>query len=173
MNTVSMPAEGYVFNKSLNFLDKAPADGVYAVFESYQDDSIKHTLQQWMVLAMGSEQENDYDEGPARARLMLFCHDLQRVIEALYLLHLRNQGNGRLAAPIRGVSRLSEGEHANPVGVLLAFRSRYNWQHSHTEIWHLLDAAVSYNGPTAPDRHNLIWDFEALLCLLEAAYHYY
>jgi len=147
MNTIALAPP-----KQRRFLDLLPdvAACMQAIFDFYGPTHLPDTLDHWLLLALGGGAESPYLNGSERAALLCFARDLQALSLALYRIHI--------APPA------PEADHAR-----VAFFCRaYPLRHSRAELWDLLDAVVSC--PEGIVRGNIVWDFEALLCLAEAAY---
>lgn len=143
--------------KQRPFLDRLPRDVdgcMKALFDFYRPEQLAEALDQWLLLAIGTESESPYLRGAERAGLLCFAHDLQALCPALYRMYIEPP------APEADRARIA------------FFCRAYPLRHSRAELWDLLDAVVSYAGPVGIEWGNILRDFEALCCLIEVAYLY-
>jgi len=141
--------------KQRRFLDRLPEDAegcMQALFDFYRPERLPEILDNWLLLAIGTEAESPYLRGSERAALLCFAHDLQAVCWALYRICMEPP------APEADWTRIA------------FFCRAYPLRHSRAELWDLLDAVVSYAGPVGIEWGNILRDFEALCCMAEAAY---
>lgn len=157
-------------------LEKDPLEVIRSIFSASHNDQVKLLLKDWIGLALSSQANNEYTDSRAnRKELIPFCEALQQVIEALFILVKKRFKSSEVGYYIPWeltVCSLSEEQKVNPDEVLLTFRDKYNWMYCRATIWELMDAVVGYRGPETIVYYRLMSDFEQLLCMAKAAFHY-
>ncbi len=156
----------------LDWMERDPIACLRCIFQFWQDNSIKNVVHDWYLLAVNSERENEYNEGGNRAMLYTFCGDVHRLAASLYALLYGDAGG--LASDYEDQLLYSFGlsaeEIAEPLLVLAGFKSKYSMTHARAELWYLLDAVTSYKGTQRVKSHNILFEYELLLCMIKAAY---
>lgn len=178
--------EAVRFVKPISLMEITKKDslkGIGQVFQTVNVDMIKDNLIQWFNIAMCDE-SGKYETPLERADLIVFVPKLEKLYEALYAIRETERikeyaGRDKLSPGLRGelckdesFEKLSDEEIANPNSVLIEFFNQFSYRYAHIELWDLLDAAVTYDGenPEAPDRLNLLLEYECMSALLYAAY---
>lgn len=174
------------FIKPISLMEITKKDslkGISQVFQTVNIDMIKDNLVQWFNIAMCDE-SGKYETPIERADLIVFVPKLERLYEALYAIREIERikeyaGRDKLSPGLRGelckdesFEKLSDEEIAKPNTVLDEFFNLFSYRYARIELWDMLDAAVTYDGekPEAPDRLNLLLEYECMSALLYAAY---
>jgi hypothetical protein len=167
----------------MEITQKDSLKGIRHVFQTVNIDIIKDNLIQWFNIAMCDE-SGKYETPLERADLIMFVPKLERLYEALYAIRETERikeyaGRDKLSPGLRGelckdesFEKLSDEEIANPNLVVTEFFNLFSYRYARIELWDMLDAAVTYDGenPEAPNRLNLLLEYECMSALLYAAY---
>jgi len=163
------------FNKERYYLDalkRNPMKTLSGIFKSSRDDSLKFIIKQWLNLALDSENYNNYNDRKETSNLMVFVDNMQKLIEALYILcaaYSIDTKYDKLKLD-RQYLFLNGAEQNDPYIVLKAFSKKFPFTHARAELWDLIHAIVDYKGDEKIKKFMLIEKFEQLLCMIKAAY---
>lgn len=174
------------FVKPISLMEITKKDslkGISQVFQTVNIDMINDNLIQWFNIAMCDE-SGKYETPLERADLIVFVPNLEKLYEALYAIRETERikeyaGRDKLSPGLRGelckdesFEKLSDEEIANPKSVVTEFFNLFSYRYARIELWDMLDAAVTYDGenPEAPNRLNLLLEYECMSALLYAAY---
>ncbi len=152
----------------LDLMEDNPGACLCSVFDFSRDDSIKDIIERWFLLAVCSGHLNDYDEGGKRGALHRFCMDVQHLTEAAFAW--AQQAPDHSLNDAGPYIHLTEEECAQPLLVFNRFSEKYSLRYARAELWHLLDAVISYDGPEQVKSGNLLFEYEMLLCVIMSAY---
>lgn len=173
------------FDKPWHVLSKAGKGlfhGLREVFQNYHLDDLKQELHHWQQLALCNDQ-SVYDEGCTREDLMDFIQELQRLIEAFYMLdekknkHRKSKQLKRLSKQTRAMLAqmnipvlLSNEEKKNPESVISQFCKTFRRSYAQMELLDLLDAVITYEGAKKVYKGQIVLFYEHLYFLIKLAY---
>jgi|GEM_PF-858291 len=163
------------FNKQRLYLDdmqEYPLFALCGIFKGYCNDSLKFKIKEWHTVILHNHSKEHYTSSDEKAELILFCEDLQKLIEALYLLCAGSTIDDEYDVLHLNESYLflNKEEQANPYLALKTFREKFSFQHAQAEIWNMVNAVVSASQSEKLRRIDIIYNFEQFLYMVEAAY---
>ncbi|HET6256229.1 MAG TPA: hypothetical protein VFE32_19280 [Puia sp.] len=131
-------------------LSKSPKEAVKDLLESTDYDEILYRVTGWLRVAFSNE-IGDYDEFKDREQSTLFFDDLLDVVEVIFL----------------------EGPYDNRPSPVLCknFRDKYPILHIRTELFTLLNAVASYEGPVKIDKEYIGYYYLYLLTAAEVCHY--
>lgn len=174
------------FDKPWHVLSKAGKGlfhGLREVFQNYHLDDLKQELHHWQQLALCND-KSVYDEGCIWEDLMDFIQELQRLIEAFYMLderknkHRKCKQLKRLSKQTRAMLAqmnipvlLSDEEKKNPESVIGQFCKTFRRSYAQMELLDLLEAVVTYEGYRNVYKGQLVLFYQHLYLLVRLAYN--
>ncbi len=161
---------------------KHPYKSLNTIFRYCHLDYLHDELNCWKELALCND-NSAYNNGRSRENLLLFCGELQKLAEALYLLYdnclvtnkRKNWRNGLTPEAIvlimdaNKTVLLSEDEILSPLTVPSAFFRKFSIAYAKEELLDLLDAVVNYKSKRDLNRENFIKFYCCLKEILKVA----
>ncbi|NLR67312.1 hypothetical protein HGH92_23610 [Chitinophaga varians] len=131
-------------------LSGSPKKILQTVFGDYDLDGLKHHFEYWKYAALGNN-ISLYDCGKERRMLIGFCEDLEKVLEAFYVLskHKKKQleripsEHKKIWKKCNKCSVLSKDEKKNPDAVLKLFSKKYKRLYAKAELVEMFECVIT------------------------------
>jgi hypothetical protein len=169
-----------IFNKPkelIEYVSENPNYVIAEVFKSYdlkRHESlacIRDQLQDWLFVAISADTAV-YEEGEQRKHLMVFVEQLLVLIEALFVINIKNIGKEEEQDKEADKPRLLNQEQlANPLKVVITFFENFPMIYCIRELNDWLEAGIAYSGvyPENMDRFLVLYTYRHVLCLIKSA----
>lgn len=157
---------------------QARMKGLKEAFSFTVLDDLRYDLLKWQEIAFCND-EGLYETAAERETLICFLEGLIKLAEAFYIVYARKhrQPLKQLSRPARRLLRrenrpqyLTGAEKAAPQNVIAAFTQTCSLKYARAELLDLLEAVVSYEGPRAVCKTNLVLLYRQLDYLVRLAY---
>lgn len=149
------------FRKQARPIDYLPIDPDKAVKEvwDYMDlDSMRKQLEFWPHAAI-ADYGAIYEDSDEREQLLIFFHELLRLIEAAYFYNYTESKYAEKGKDLNELIdkcnlpiRISAEQARDPIPLIAKFCQMFPLYYSRIELWELFDAVVSYGGEYFADK---------------------
>lgn len=164
----------------INHGQKVPETFIKEVFRLVEPEDLKAGLHSWIKVNLSHGQLH-HMEAMTKSNPIEFRDNLFRLIEALYLISeirdlLEAIGREELSFGLkedlrkdRSFAHLTHAQISNPSSVLADFFEKFSMEYCKTELWSLLDAAITYKEQLSDDSYkaNLLLYYECYASIIE------
>lgn len=155
-----------ILRKPARLIEKAQSTPLFVIKEVFDDlqlDTLKEYLGKWLEVALSNDTAA-YNSGEKRALLITFHNSFQSLIETLNAIDRPEH----LSTTDVTFDSLPE----TTIEIIGNFFCQFPIKYVHRELRDWLHAGISYNGtlPENIDCEMIFYTYEAMACLLEAAY---
>lgn len=169
--------------KEKTLVEYAAENPSYVVNEVYKGkDSLKRLQKcshDWFHVAMCTDLIV-YENGDRRTGLMIFFNEIQRLIESLYLLKVKKFDLSTTfdepsQSALDGAHFFYIENYEIPITVVTEFCSKFSLEHTRRELWDWLHAGIGFDYAYPEDLNEvqILYTYEDMECLTEAAYGFY
>ncbi|WP_081170382.1 hypothetical protein [Niastella populi] len=134
---------------------------------------LRDQLRDWLFVAISADTAI-YEEGEQRKQLLYFHEQLQVLIEAIFLINLKNAGKESLKDQDNVGDKprlLTQEQIINPMQVVTGFFEKFPMVYIIRELNDWLEAGIAYGGgyPDNMSELQVLYTYRNVLCLLKAA----
>lgn len=149
------------------------------VFQNFHLHDFREELHLWQRVALCNDQ-SAYDEAASREDLIDFITQLQRLIEAWYLVTRKKQQHKaskkrdkklkETEPSSNRLDMLTKEEQAKPSKVIQSFGKTFTADYANAELLDMLDAMMTYKGVLKVRMGSLVFFYEHLSYLVRLAF---
>ncbi len=164
---------------------KKPFKSLGKIFRAIDLSDLYNNLHYWKELAVCND-NSYYHNNINRENLLLFCNELYKVLEVLYIIYKKHNFHNNTIiqetispdtimadSPLNNIICLNDLEIKHPHNILIHFFGHYSYRYAKAELLDLLEAVISYEGNRTVDKLHLITFYQCLKNSLKTAWIFY